>query len=222
MSVRTNYVTNPSIETATTGWARTDTAVGTSVITRVAGGQSGSYAIEFTYTAASGDTAATATQYCTSTAVGTAAQGDLWTASAYVKLGSGTTSGVAVSVRIAYYTSDGTYIGQVAGSDIMSSLTTAFQRFSYVGTLPADVTISRVDCRLVVSSIADGDAFDLISDAWLLEKVGALDDYFDGSTTDTGSWTYDWTGSAHASTSTATSVETPSGDWAGLTVYHEL
>lgn len=222
MSVRTNYVTNPSIETATTGWSRTDTCVGTSVITRVADPQVGSYGIEFTYTAASGDTVGTATQYSGATAVGSAAQGEVWTVSAYVKLGAGTTSGVAVSLRIAYYTSDGTYIGQVSGSDIFSSLTTDFARFSYVGTLPADGTISRVDARLVVSGIANGDAFDLVSDAWLLEKTGSMGDYFDGATVDTGEWIYEWTGTAHASTSTATSVDTPSTDFAGLTVYHEL
>jgi hypothetical protein len=213
--MRTNYVTNPSIETATTGWARTDTAVGTSVITRVEGGQVGDYAIEFTYTAEAGDATATATQYCTSTAVGTAAQGDVWTVSAYVKLGAGTTSGVTVSLRIAYYNEAGDYIGQVSGSDIFSSLTTDFQRFNYVGTLPADGTISRADCRLVCGSIADGDAFDIVSDCWLLEKVGALDDYFDGATTDTETWTYAWTGTAHASTSTATEVE---AGFVGMTV----
>ena len=202
--MRTNYVTNPSIETATTGWYRTDTCVGTAAITRVSGGQVGDYALQFAYTAEASDATGTATQYCSPTAVGTAAQGDKWTVSAYVKKGAGTTSGVTVTLRIAYYNEAGAYIGQVSGADIFSSLTTSFQRFSYTGTLPADGAISRVAVALVVSGIADGDAFDLVSDAWLLEKVDALDDYFDGSTTDTDDWDYEWAWTAHASLSTAT------------------
>lgn len=202
--MRTNYVTNPSIETATTGWYRTDTCVGTAAITRVSGGQVGDYALQFAYTAEASDATGTATQYCSPTAVGTAAQGDKWTVSAYVKKGAGTTSGVTVTLRIAYYNEAGVYIGQVSGADIFSSLTTSFQRFSYTGTLPADGAISRVDARLVCSSIAYGDAFDLVSDAWLLEKVDGLDDYFDGSTADTDDWDYEWAGTAHASLSTAT------------------
>lgn len=202
--MRTNYVTNPSIETATTGWYRTDTCVGTAAITRVAGGEVGDYALQFAYTAEETDATGTATQYCLPTAVGTAAQGDKWTVSAYVKKGAGTTSGVTVTLRIAYYNEAGAYIGQVSGADIFSSLTTSFQRFSYTGTLPADGAISRVAAALVCSSIAYGDAFDLVSDAWLLEKVDALDDYFDGATTDTDDWDYEWAGTAHASLSTAT------------------
>ena len=202
-TLRTNYVTNPSIELATTGWNRTDTCVGTATISRVSGGQVGSYGLEFAYTAENGDTAGSATQYSAMSDVGTATQGEVWTVSAYVKLGAGTTAGVSVFVRIAYYQSDGTYIGQLSLTDIVGELTSAYKRFSHTGTLPADPHISRVAAQLVVTKIANGDAFDLISDGWLLEKSDSMGSYFDGSTEDTGEWTYDWTGAAHASTSIA-------------------
>ena len=138
--------------------------------------------------------------------VGTATQGEVWTVSAYVKLGAGTTAGVSVFVRIAYYQSDGTYIGQLSLTDIVAELTGDYKRFSHTGTLPANPLISRVAAQLVVTKIANGDAFDLISDGWLLEKSDSMGSYFDGSTEDTGEWTYDWTGAAHASTSIATSA----------------
>ena len=215
--MRTNYVTNPSIETAITGWYEVDTNLpaGDPTIERVAGGYIGSYETKWSYTAGTGDTTGTADQYCLYSGAGTAAQDEVWTVSAYIKLGSGTTSGVTVSLRIPYYDASNTYIGVVSGEDISGSLTTDYQRFYYTGTLPSTATISQVGAYLHVGSVADGDAWDLRSDCWLLEKTGTLGDYFDGSTTDTETWTYAWTGTEHASTSTATEVE---AGFVGMTV----
>jgi hypothetical protein len=216
MSVRTNYMRNPSLESSVvTGWLLNDYTAGATPPTRtqVADAAVGTYGCELYYVA---DAADTGTQYLnyegpytsgpTFTGVGTAATNDVWTLSAYIKKGAGTNSGIPINLRIAEYNNVGTWLAQGSGADISGSLTTSYQRFSYIYTL-VQATVSQVTGRIYAASIANGDALDIIVDGILLEKTGTLGDYFDGSTADTGSHTYDWTGTAHNSNSTDT--ETP-------------
>lgn len=196
MSTRTNYIFDPGIEGAISGYfSSTKTVVGTPTLARVASPYSGTYGLEYSYAAVSGDSGAYAHIHSNYSGAGTAVQNDKFTLSAMLKLGAGSNVGCAVRFKLKEYSSVPAYLAETSGTYIQASLTTSWQRFSYTFTC-GNVNCDRVIGSLAVTSVdyAGGDAFDILSDEWLLEKVDTLGDYFDGATADGGGWTYDWSG----------------------------
>lgn len=189
--VRTNLIKNPSFEVDLTGYlAETSTTLSRDTTEFWSG---------------------TASMKCVSTAinkiglygrtVGNAANASSIpvsatqqvTVSAYVKA---TTSGVNHRVEISWFRANGSYITASNGSTV--AVGTSWTRLSVTATAPTDAT--HFGMALYKSSAGSHTSF---TDGWLAEISGTLGTYFDGSTTGAG-FTYAWTGTANASTSTET------------------
>lgn len=192
----TNLVPNPSFETGTTGWVL---GSGTAAIV-----QSNTFAYAGTYSLRWQSNTTTA-----STANGpgfAVTAGKTYTFSCWVR------SSVARAMRILcrwYTASGGTQIGGDSFSATVTDTTTGWTRLTFTGTAPATATwmyyfiqstagvsgdLHYVDGIMAV----EGNGFDT-------DGVTPLA-YFDGATADTSRYNYDWTGTAHASSSTRTPV----------------
>lgn len=183
---RTNYLSNPSFETSTAGWnpGVNDT------ITRVAVGATspaGNYVGQIGGTDAS-------QSYAHNGFTVPTVPGEVWTFSASLYgSGSGRVSiefGDSTPARINGYT--------VVGPTV--NLSTTWQRTSATATAPAGAAYVRV----FVTDLGTSPDNTFYFDAALLEKSGGLSGYFDGDTPDTDTTIYSWTGTPHASASTAT------------------
>jgi len=216
MAVRTNYVYNPSYEaSATTAWNFSGSRTATPAATRVSGGYVGTYAMELTYTAGAGDDGTKDLLLYPTMTDAVAAVGEQWTVSVYAKLGAGTNSGITGVLRLYQYDAASAGTGNQDSANFISGLTSEWQRLSQVFTLTGATTV-KLRASHYYTSLANGDGIDILFDGWMLEKVATAGTYFDGSTTDTGSVTYDWTGTADNSPSTATDI----ASFTGLTVKH--
>lgn len=210
-TVRTNHCTNPSFEvSATTGWALSKTVAGTPSFTRVSGGQVGDYALEATYEAQAAESNVNFGYQTPNPTVDNTTQNDYWTVSAYLKLGASTAGTYTVYLGLYELDGGGGWLANGLSSDLFASLTTSWQRFNYTRQA-TNASVARSTARLYVSQIHEGDYVDVLMDGVLLEKTDTLADYFDGDTTDTELVTYAWTGTEHASTSTATDVPSFTG-----------
>lgn len=204
MTVRTNYLANPSFE-ITSGladnWMHHEVAgnysiTGTPVYSLVSGRTRG-YAQRIQYTGVAGDSAGNLKLYLrsVSTANGTFASGDNCTMSFYYK---GSISGVNLYIDAEMRTSaDG------QNGDYSTALTPSgsWQRATQFHSVPP--VTGRVDLNIAILNIGTGDTIDLTIDDAMIEKVASVGAYFDGSYSATG-YVYAWTGTANASTSTET------------------
>lgn len=189
-TVRTNLVTNPSFETNTTGAL----AVAECTIARTnTTAYVGSYSLAATSTAAanvqvgfsgsgtSGITITAGTQYSLS----------FYVSSAAVQR--------QVFARILWYDAAGALLSFVDGTSASTQVGT-FTRRTVTATAPANAVYTQVRAFCSsVSSVGEVHYFDAVQ----LEVGSTASDYFDGNTVDALGWDYGWSGTAHASTSTA-------------------
>ncbi len=176
-TVRTNLLSNPSFELDAGGWSSSGTS-GTRVSTQ---SYLGSWSYEVVATAAgqgafSGQCATTAQTY---------------TASAWVK----GEAGKLFNINLREKLSDGTTtVGDTSSANITA--TGSWQRVSVSRTFGATGAIGQV----IVRSQTSG-AHTFYVDAVMLEASSTVGDYFDGSFSPAGDFSYAWTGTANASTS---------------------
>jgi hypothetical protein len=127
------------------------------------------------------------------------------TMSVYVKVPTGKPS-VTVTPVIRYHTAvtGGSFISDTTGTAVVVTSAMGWTRISVTGTSP--VNTGAINMRTSTGTMALGDV--LLYDAWLLEAGSTLLPYFDGTYADTYSGytltSQAWTGTADASTSTAT------------------
>jgi hypothetical protein len=191
-TTRTNLVTNPNLETNTTGWAA---ASGATITRTSAQSVFGSYSCSTTRTSTTG-TLSIQTFPRVSINAGTD-----YTWSLYFRRDYSTTR--TTRLRMLFYDAGGTLL-QTDTSTITPPTVNTWGRFSMTATSPANT--ATVFCDVVVSFAVVGETFYV--DAALLETGTTLLPYFDGTYADTYTGytltSQDWNGTANASTSTAT------------------
>lgn len=180
-SSRTNLVPNPSFETNTTGWSAVSVAGSVGSFSRITSdSEVGTACLELEQGVTNG---------VVRTAEITVPGGATYTYSVHARSVGATSS---AAIRVIAYKSDGSVTGSTVNKNL--DLTSTWDRYSKTFTVPSNAAKVRV---LLVA--VDGDArFDGV----VLEQGSGVGTYFDGSTTDAGGYTYDWTGTAHNSAST--------------------
>lgn len=195
-TTRTNLVTNPSFETNTTGW----TASSATVARITTDAWSGSACAQVTSTATSYNNIITGFIAVTA--------GQQYTLSAYAKNVSGNTRTVYVAIQ--WFTSAGVYISETnSASQGTLAAGSAWTIRNCTGTAPATATQAKVVLLTGTTGLSAGWLTNW--DGVLFEQSSTVSWYFDGSTyvTDLNdqapqSVVTAWTGTANASTSTAT------------------
>lgn len=125
-----------------------------------------------------------------------------YTASVYGRI---SWSGGSAYAYIEFYRSDGTWISASTGTKSTIAVNTIEQR--YVTTVsPANAAYARVDFLVDSSTAAVGNTLD--ASCFMIEQTDQARPYFDGSMTAALGWTYGWSGTAGASTSTAKASST--------------
>lgn len=204
-TVVTNLITNPSFEVSTSGWSANGNVAS---IARVSGGNSGSFCLE-----------ATTTSIALHASVNSYVAGPLITsgitpgATYYFAYAidhappGGVVIGASARAILRWYNSSGTQIG----SDILNGdadLGSGYLSRYFSAVAPAGA--ARVQLFPGISwsfNATTGPAS--TTTTFHVDRVAVLTadtGYFDGSSTDTGTYQYDWTGTAHLSTSTRTTV----------------
>lgn len=211
-TTRTNLVKNPSFETNTTHWS--------SVRSGQTLAQSSTYAKQGTYSLkVTEDTGGVTGNYlAVTTATGTsgmAVTGGLpyhAAATLYNASGAGRTG----KVNIKWYTSTGALISYPYASESLAQ--GAWDRVQLTATAPSNAAYAAIEVTYSIGSgnIPNNESFYV--DEVMFEQASAWIGYFDGSFTDTSEWTYDWSGTAHNSTSTRVSLGDafdyyPPNDW---------
>lgn len=180
ITVRTNLIPNPSFETNTTGWGAHFPAL----VRSNASAQVGAYSCS-----QSGSSGFVGMK----TTVAVTALLD-YTFSLYSRQTVGTSNG---ALRMLFRDSLGAVVGD---HNITFTTTTAWTRYSMSKQAPAGA--ATVEVSWTCNQASTGATY--YSDAFMVEQTSTLGTYFDGATPDAGGWDYAWTGTAHASTSTAT------------------
>jgi microcystin-dependent protein len=192
--LRTNLVPNPSFETSTTGWSADLGGGGTTLRVTGGGGAVGSAYWRIHPTSAEAKIGA---NYDAAGFAGyiPVTGGADYTLSAYVR-------SVAVSrtaqVSVTWYAGTGLPISSASGG-AMATSTGGWSRISATFTAPSSA--AKVIVKVQFLSVAAAEQHEV--DGVMLEQASSLGTYFDGATADAGGWDYSWTGTAHASTSTA-------------------
>lgn len=187
--VRSNKILNPSFEVSNSTWFGFESATpNVLTVARVAGGYVGSWAGQIVAPSSSDAIGVTANYDVPVTL------GDVYTLSAYVK----PTIGMNITTQLLF-------IGGITPYSVDTTVFCAagvWTRVSVTGqTISADITAVRAQIRTPdLLPLNDGFTFDAV----LLEPTNTLKDYFDGSTTDTPVWSYDWAGTVGLSESTGT------------------
>lgn len=183
-TTRTNLVTNPSFETNTTGWSWDPAEISSFIRS-----SSSPYVGTYHGRAVKPSTSPGANILGPSFAV---TPGQSYTASAYLLFGVG-----APKVRIEWLGVGGVHLSYSAASE--SGTPSVYSRRSVTVVAPAGAVTGRLNIVVYAPNIPA--TVDI--DGAMVTVGPDLYDYFDGSTTDAGGWLYDWTGTAHASTSNA-------------------
>lgn len=190
----TNQLPNPSFETNLTGWS---TGFGASALTRVANGATpvgAGWVMRWTATAATSAIVA-----APGPASFPATPGRSYVFTIYAYGGAARTA----SARLQWYSSNGTVlIGEVAGASQVLDTTGVFKRFTVTAIAPPGATT--VQPILFIHNSANGEAF--IVDCAMLYEGTEVVPYFDGATAASATYTYAWSGTAHASPSARTPV----------------
>jgi hypothetical protein len=205
----TNHCTGPSFEIDTNADGTADNVAnagssitGTPVLTTPAG-RLGGKAQRIAYTGVAGDSAGKTLTYlaCAKTAASFTAA-DKVTVSVFAK---GTCTGTGVRLSIYYYTGADGYVSSEASVAEMTP-STAWQRFTFTGTVPATGEKVAVGLGSTFGTIVENDVFDVTFDDMVIESGEAASPYFDGD------FAYSvWSGAQDASTSVFTSVD--GGPW---------
>lgn len=193
-TVRTNLVSNPSFETNDTGWSRPAASTATRVTS--GGGASGSCFWRVAPTNAEPVLTVSFGSGGSFMQVPVVA-GKPYTFSAHVR-------SVAVSrnayLQVDWFDASASLVGTTSAGGAAATSTSGWTRISATFTAPASAIRARINVR--VANVAAGEEHEF--DAAMCEQADTLGTYFDGATPDAGGWDYAWTGTAHASQSTAT------------------
>ena len=186
MAVITNYFANPSIETNTTGWL----ADAGSALSRITSGAwIGTSALEVVQDGVAGDRGVIS---WTIAAIPTV-PGEQWTMSNYAK-----SSDIAnVYTALLEYDAASGFLRLGVGASY--PLTGSYSRIKVTKTMGASTAYVIYAVRTLVA-----DAGTMVLDGFMATKTSDAIDYFDGDTVDTGTYSYDWLGTPHASASTRT------------------
>jgi hypothetical protein len=191
-TTRTNLVTNPNFETNTTGWSLQN---GSTITRTTSQFYSGVASVQITSSASNNNGIRTTLGSGVPVTVGQS-----YTFSAYAKCDTGTMTNAVVI--IIWLNSGGSEISRISSSN--ATLTTSWQRLSITGTAPANTVTAAL---FTVRSTSTAGIIWYV-DALLFEQSSSLLPYFDGTYADTYTGytltTQSWTGTADASTSTAT------------------
>lgn len=189
-TVRTNLVTNPSIEVNTTGWT-----VGTSLaLTRSATvARTGTYSLRVNNTNNIFNLRAV-----TNVTTGITGGSD------YALLGSlyKTANVTDLALQVWWYASVDASGTAISYNSLTTPSVSGWNDMSGVFTAPSGANSATVEVYFGKSGGLTSTDYGYV-DKVMLEKASAVGTYFDGSTVSAGK-TYAWTGTAHASTSTET------------------
>jgi hypothetical protein len=194
-TTRTNLVTNPNFEVNATGWAFAAMS-GTRITTS---SYIGSASLQLTSTSAGDVTSRTA--YDPNTVIGA---GATLTASCYVFNFAGNNRGHRIDIRC--FTSGGGVAGVITGTATVVNVGSGWTRLSVTGTTPANT--ASLDVAIFIQATNPSLSNVTYVDAIMLETGSTLLPYFDGTYADTYTGytltSQGWSGTADASTSTAT------------------
>lgn len=186
----TNLLRSPSAETSTTEYG----ATGMSVLrVTTPAPVAGTYCVRINRNSGAGNVSI----FCCDPAdLLSASPGQTYTFAIYVR------SAVARSTfpTIRFYNQDGGSLLQVNGASITSS-TSAWTRVSITATAPAGT--ARVAPIISFQNAASATEYHYV-DAGILVQGEFITDYFDGDSTDTADYLFDWSGTAHDSTTVRT------------------
>jgi hypothetical protein len=191
-TVRTNRVRNPSFETNTTGW----TGANATIARTTAQAAVGTASLSVTCTDGGAGFAAF---YSPDGTPGMPVSGSLDYTVQYKSRAASTARDTFLRVR--WFTSAGTFISDHDTANLTNA-TSGWVQNTGTFTAPSNAAFLALELDVVSPNTSEVHYFD----ALLVETGYAVLPYFDGSTTDTGSIDYAWTGTAHASTSTSTST----------------
>lgn len=179
-TVRTNLITNPSLEVDATGYKRISTAgnLTTRVTTQA---YSGSASLESAFSNSDGAFFDVSSLTASST----------YTFSVWVKGTAGDTVRLDLNERVSSTTDVGTTTGNVV------TLTGSWQRLSVTRTFGATGVYARLLMRNVSATMAGPTYWDALQ----LEVGSTASDYFDGSFPPADNFSYAWTNTDNASTS---------------------
>ena len=186
-SVRTNLVTNPSMETNIAGY----TGANATLARDTTLAWSGSASLKVTCI---DGTAGFADAYTASGTAGFAVTGGA-TYTVQMRARAASTAR-GVFIRVYWYTSAGAYLLD-QDTPIVFDTNTGWTRVSGTMTAPSAAAFAMLDLNVISPAAGEAHYFDAV----LLEKSLTLRAYFDGSTAPVSGKAYSWTGTAHASTS---------------------
>lgn len=187
---RTNRFTNPSAETNLTGWT------GASVTLARSTAWSAYSTASFSLTPSS----TTVTDSFIQTSV-TLTAGRTYTVSGTIHLDAAQTGNLSDRARsIAIIADDGTGDAVLGDGSGLAPNAAGTYRLSYTFTMP-DTVVGTSDIRFYNGALTGGGV--VFWDGLLWEETPEVRPYFDGSFVTSTEVTYAWTGTAHASTSTA-------------------
>ena len=199
---RKNLASNPSFETNTTGWSSSASA--TATLARVSTvAQVGTWSMRLTRDAAGLPSNTMGASADFSLNGGADGAGQTFTGSAYFRADAVPRT-IAASLR--FVTSGGGLSSPVTVTS--TDTTSGWTRLDVTATVPAGGYIAG---RLYLSFVGTGPSEVHYIDAVMVEEVSIVGTYFDGATPDAGGIDYAWTGTAHASVSTATQTNADFG-----------
>jgi len=185
VTVRSNLLSNPSLETDISGWGIVNGGTGSSISGSTTQSQSGSRSLLYTY----GDNAIQDSGPSTSFA---ATAGTTYTVSAWVYAPVSTGTGL----RMAAY---GAAIGGNTDRGATTATVGSWVRVSHTVTATATGSLSLIIGK--AGSVNDNGKL-LYVDSALVEIAPAPSYYFSGASSATGDFTYAWNGTQNLSTST--------------------
>ncbi len=193
--VRTNYVTNPSFETNVNGWTATRATL--SRVAAANGIARGSWCARLLGNDANNDSFLQLDA--------TLAAGKTYTVSAWVGQDAPLIDALHPrALKIVAFVKPDTSSAFVEYSSSQKENIAGKERLSVTFTVPPGVTDSIV--RIYHGGIGGASQKPIYVDAVLVEATSFLRSYIDGSRVNQPGSTYAWTGTAHASTSTATEL----------------
>lgn len=191
-TIEENLQRNPSFEANVTGWT-VNNATANALSTDQS--YSGTYSLKVTQS--------TTGWNVRSNTISLSNTGVDYTFSAYVR---SETNSENFTANLVFLNSGGMTIQSTSGTTIASS-TTGWTRISVTATAPSETSFARLVVEKNASGTADRNHY---VDAVLFERSSSPSDYFDGSSQDTESIDYVWSGTQNFSTSLANAINLPS------------
>lgn len=193
MTVRTNLVPNPSFEVDTTDWTA---GSNTTIARSTAQSFNGSASLAMTASTVGGISAQTSMSSPMPITPGA-------TYAFRAQMRAGSLSAESRLMRLwVYWLSAPNTLWDMATVQAASVNSSGWTLLSGTSVAPLDANYMAV--YIAGSSGTAGDV--IYIDSVLAEEASSVGTYFDGSLTDTSEWDYAWTGTAHNSPSTATSI----------------